>query len=97
MHERILAKGVRDEYLLPAWRFPLMFFLRPVGPSGLNPSVAMQAVAPSSGQFVIYAPIMWQGQPSAESWTAIYRLAYEQLVIAFGPSRFQRALEPSLN
>jgi hypothetical protein len=40
---------------------------------------------------------MWQGQPSAESWTAIYRLAYEQLVIAFGPSRFQRALEPSLN
>jgi hypothetical protein len=89
------VKGVRDEYLLPAWRVSLMFFLRPVGPSGVDLSV--QAVAPGSGQFVICAPLMWQSQPSAESWMAIYRLAYEQLVIAFGPSQFQRALEPSLN
>lgn len=75
-----------------------MFFLRPVGPSGLDPSVAMHAVGVGAGPFVVIcAPIMWQAQPSAESWTAIYRLAYEQLVIAFGPSNFQRALEPSLN
>ena len=74
-----------------------MFFLRPVGPSGLDLSAAMQAVASGPGQFVVCAPIMWQMQTSAESWTAIYRLAYEQLVIAFGPSKFQRTLEPSLN
>jgi hypothetical protein len=74
-----------------------MFFLRPVGLSGLDQSAATGSVAPASGQFVICAPIIWQAQPWAESWTAIYRLAYEQLVIAFGPSKFQRALEPSLN
>jgi len=83
--------------LVPAGRFPLMFFPRPVGPFGLDLSVAMQAVAPGHGQFVICAPIMWQPQVSADSWTAIYRLAYEQLVIALSPSKFQRALEPSLN
>jgi hypothetical protein len=74
-----------------------MFFLRPVGPSGLDQVAAAQAVGPVAGQFLICAPLMWQAQPSAESWTAIYRLAYEQLVIACGPSKFQRALEPSLN
>jgi hypothetical protein len=74
-----------------------MFFLRPVGPSGLDQFAASQAAGPVAGQFVICAPMIWQAQPSAESWAAIYRLAYEQLVIAFGPSRFQRALEPSLN
>jgi hypothetical protein len=97
MQLRILVKGVRDEYLLLARVFPLMFFIRPVGPSGLELSVAMQAVAPGSGPFVICGPIMWQTQPAAETWVAIYRLAYEQLVKAFGPSKFQRALEPSLN
>jgi hypothetical protein len=74
-----------------------MFFLRPVGPSGLDQSVAMQVPAPVFGQFLVCAPMMWQAQSVAESWTAIYRLAYEQLVIASGPSKFQRALEPSLN
>jgi hypothetical protein len=74
-----------------------MFLLRPVGPSGHDQSIAMQVPAQVSGQFLICAPMMWQAQSSAESWTAIYRLAYEQLVIAFGPSKFQRAIEPSLN
>jgi hypothetical protein len=74
-----------------------MFFLRPVGPSGQDQVAASQAVGPVAGQFVICAPFMWQVQPSAETWTAIYRLAYEQLVIALGPSKFQRALQPSLN
>jgi hypothetical protein len=41
--------------------------------------------------------MMWAAAQTAESWQAIYRLAYEQLVTAFAPSPFQRALEPSLN
>jgi hypothetical protein len=76
---------------------PLMFFIRPVGPSGFELSVAMQAGAPGSGPFLMGGPIVWQTQPAAETWVAIYRLAYEQLVNTFGLSKFQRALEPSLN
>jgi hypothetical protein len=73
-----------------------MFFLRPGGPSGLDQSasVPMLGVGPSA---LVCGPLFWPAQQSSESWAAIYRLAYEQLVTAIGPSRFQRALEPSLN
>ena len=74
-----------------------MFFIRPVSQSGLELSVGVQAVASGSAPFVMCGPIIWNAQPSAETWVAIYRLAYEQFVSAFGPSKFQRALEPSLN
>jgi len=74
-----------------------MFFLRPVGPSGLEQSASAQSVALGSTNFLVCAPLFWPAQQSSEGWAAIYRLAYEQLVIAFGPSKFQRAIEPSLN
>jgi hypothetical protein len=76
-----------------------MFFLRPITSSVADQPVAMLAlVNGSSNSFVICPPLVWPAQqPSLESWSAIYRLAYEQLMIAFGPSRFQRAIQPSLN
>jgi hypothetical protein len=75
-----------------------MYFLRPVGLSDLDQSAAISPVAGAMpGPFVICAPLLWQGQSSVDCWTAIYRLAYEQLLIAVRPSQFQRALEPSLN
>jgi hypothetical protein len=74
-----------------------MFILCPVGPSGLEQSASAQAVALGSSGFLVCPPMFWPAQQSSASWAPIYRLAYEQLVIAFGPSRFQRAIEPSLN
>jgi hypothetical protein len=74
-----------------------MFFLSPVALAGPEPSVAMLAVMPVSSGFMVCPPLLWPSQQPVESWSAIYRLAYEQFVIAFGPSRFQRAIEPSLN
>jgi hypothetical protein len=74
-----------------------MFFLRPVGPSGLDPTASTHTQATACSNVVVCPPMMWQAPQTAESWHAIYRLAYEQLVTAFAPSPFQRALEPSLN
>ena len=68
-----------------------MFFIRPVGPSGLDHLPPCSRLRRFPVTFLMFGPMMWQTQPTAESWAAIYRLAYEQLVIAFGPSKFQRA------
>jgi hypothetical protein len=74
-----------------------MFFLRPIALPGPEPSVAMLALVAGPNGFVICPPLQWPAQQPAETWSAIYRLAYEQLIVAFAPSKFQRAIEPSLN
>ena len=74
-----------------------MFFIRPVSQSGLELSVGVQAVASGSAPFVMCGPIIWNAQPSAETWVAIYRLAYEQFASARLALRSFSGLEPSLN
>jgi hypothetical protein len=41
--------------------------------------------------------MFWPPSNPVESWSAIYRLAYQQLMDALAPSPFQRAIEPSMN
>ena len=71
-----------------------MFFLRT---SDLDTPVSGVDGAPVAIGVVVCPPLFWPAANQAESWTAIYRLAYEQLLAAFVPSKFQRALEPSMN
>jgi hypothetical protein len=74
-----------------------MFFQRSNGPAPIDPSDSMHASSAATHPLLVCPPLLWPTQQSAESWQAIYRLAYEQLVMAVAPSPFQRALEPSLN
>jgi hypothetical protein len=74
-----------------------MFFPRSHGPAPFDSSDNMHAISGATQPLLVCPPLLWPVQQSAESWQAIYRLAYEQLVIAIAPSPFQRALEPSLN
>jgi hypothetical protein len=71
-----------------------MYFLRS---SDLDPSASGIHGAPGAIGVVVCSPLFWPAANQAESWSAIYRLAYEQLVAAFSPSKFQRSLEPSMN
>jgi hypothetical protein len=70
-----------------------MFFLPP---SDFNPSTRPGSESVSIGVLVC-PPFFWPTSNQAESWAAIYRLAYEQLMAAFAPSPFQRMIEPSAN
>ncbi len=90
-------KGVGPDFVCyqPGGLFA-MFFLRSSGPAPLGPSDSMQTVSPAS-MMLVCAPLFWPAQPTAENWQAIYRVAYEQFMVAIAPSPFQRALEPSLN
>ncbi len=74
-----------------------MFFLRSNGPANLSPSDSMHAQTGMTPLLLVCPPLLWPAQQSADSWQAIYRLAYEQFVMAIAPSPFQRAIEPSLN
>ena len=73
-----------------------MFFLRTVELDSSLQGVA-GAVGTAPAGIVVCAPLLWPSTNPAESWTAIYRLAYEQGLAAFAPSKFQRALEPCMN
>jgi hypothetical protein len=46
---------------------------------------------------LVCPPMFWPPSNSVESWSAMYRLAYEQIMDALAPSSFQRAIEPSMN
>jgi hypothetical protein len=70
-----------------------MFFLRP---SEFDLSMSLGSEPVSTGVLVC-PPLFWPHSNQAESWSAIYRLAYEQLVAAIAPSAFQRMIEPSAN
>jgi hypothetical protein len=73
-----------------------MFFLHPIDGDSTPQSVCAESVPMTMG--ILVCPLMfWPPASQAASWTAIYRLAYEQLLAAFAPSPFQRALEPSMN
>ncbi len=74
-----------------------MFFLRSNGPAHLDASDSMHTISPAGHQWLVCPPLLWPAQQSAESWQAIYRLAYEQFVTAIAPSAFQRTIEPSVN
>jgi hypothetical protein len=41
--------------------------------------------------------VLWPTAPQAQSWAAIYQLAYDQIATTIAPSLFQRMREPSLN
>jgi hypothetical protein len=74
-----------------------MFFLRPEGSSPNRLAVndgkcAFKPNCTSDG-----APLVGLTQQHAESWQAIYRQAYDQLVRGGAPSAFQRASRPSAN
>jgi hypothetical protein len=73
-----------------------MFFLRPIDVDSSFNSVGAGPEAMGMGVLVC-PPLFWPAMNQSESWTAIYRLAYEQLLAAFAPSKFQRAIEPSMN
>jgi hypothetical protein len=70
-----------------------MFFL---SSSDFNPSTRAGSESASVGVLVC-PPIYWATSHQVESWSAIYRIAYEQLMAAFAPSPFQRMIEPSAN
>jgi hypothetical protein len=74
-----------------------MFFLHRVEPNALDSPGGQHAIMTASTICLVCPPLAWQAQQSAGGWQAIYRLAYEQLIVAFAPSPFQRALEPSVN
>ena len=74
-----------------------MFFLRSPASAHLDASDSMHTNSPAGHQWLVCPPLFWPAHQSAESWQAIYRLAYEQFVTAIAPSAFQRAIEPSLN
>jgi hypothetical protein len=67
----------------------------------LPPSEFVRSMSPGSGSFsggvLVCPPLFWQASNPAEGWSAIYRLAYEQLMAAYAPSPFQRMIEPSAN
>jgi hypothetical protein len=67
----------------------------------LPPSVFDRSVSEGSGPVsigvLVCPPLFWPQTDQAESWSAIYRMAYEQLIAAFAPSPFQRMVEPSAN
>ncbi len=70
-----------------------MFFLPP---SDFDRSTSL-ASGPVSIGVMVCPPLFWPPSNQAETWSAIYRLAYEQLIAAFAPSPFQRMIEPSAN
>jgi hypothetical protein len=70
-----------------------MFFLPP---SNFDQSMSLGSESVSVGVLVC-PPLFWPTSHQAENWSAIYRLAYEQLMAAFAPSPFQRMIEPSAN
>jgi hypothetical protein len=70
-----------------------MLFLRP---SDFNPSMNVWADAVSMNVLVC-PPLLWPSANQAHSWSAIYQLAYEQLIATFALSPFQRMIEPSAN
>jgi hypothetical protein len=74
-----------------------MYFLHPIALASAQPSVALLALVAGPSAVLVCPPLQWPGHQHGENWSAIYRLAYEQLMVAFAPSKFQRALEPSLN
>ena len=74
-----------------------MFFLRASSPAPLDSSDSMHTISAVSPPLFVCPPLLWPAQQTAEGWQAIYRLAYEQFVMAMAPSSFQRAIEPSLN
>jgi hypothetical protein len=70
-----------------------MFFLR--SPNS-NPSMGAWSDSVSMTALVC-PPVFWPAANQADSWSAIYRVAYEQVVATFAPSAFQRMIEPSAN
>ena len=88
--ERIGANSLMQ----PARGALTMFFLRP---SDFDQSMIRGSAAPVPIGILVCPPLFWPPSNQAESWSAIYRLAYEQLVAAFAPSAFQRMIEPSTN
>ena len=70
-----------------------MFFLPP---SNFDRSLNLETESVAVGVLVC-PPLFWPTSHQEESWAAIYRLAYEQLMAAFAPSAFQRMTEPSTN
>jgi hypothetical protein len=70
-----------------------MFFLRP---SNFDQSM-ISGPEPVSIGILVCPPFFWPSSNQAESWSAIYRLAYEQLSASLAPSPFQRMIEPSTN
>jgi hypothetical protein len=73
-----------------------MFFVRPADVDVSVSGVSAVSVAGPMGIFVC-PPLFWPVGNQAEVCTAIYRVAYEQLMAALAPSKFQRAVEPSMN
>jgi hypothetical protein len=68
-----------------------MYFLPPS-----KSDLASSLPSPIVG-IVVCPPMFWPPSNPVESWSAIYRLAYQQLMDALAPSSFQRAIEPSMN
>jgi len=58
---------------------------------------AILAISGHTNGLMVCPMALWPSNPASEGWMAIYQQAYEQVVRAFSPSPFQRALEPSLN
>jgi hypothetical protein len=81
----------------PAREIFSMFFLHPVDKSALRPTDGSHSMSPASSGFLLCSPLLLTAQQSPESWQVIYRQAYEQLLLAFAPSPFQHACEPSAN
>ena len=65
-----------------------MFFLRPIDVDSSFNSVGAGSQTMGMGVLVC-PPLFWPAIDQSESWAAIYRLAYEQLLSAFAPSNFQ--------
>ena len=73
----------------------------PYGPLGdaSIPGFALNSPAsqPASKGVVVCLCMQGNGMPVVESWTAVYRMAFEQARIALHPSPFQQMLTPSWN
>jgi hypothetical protein len=70
-----------------------MFYLRSPN-SNQSMSAGSDAVSTTA---LVCPPGFWPASNQADSWSAIYRVAYEQVVATFAPSAFQRMIEPSAN
>lgn len=68
-----------------------MFLLRP------SDFDLPMCVRPESVAVMVCPALFWPPSNQAQTWSAIYHLAYEQLIAAFAPSPLQRMIEPSAN
>jgi hypothetical protein len=73
----------------------------PYGPFGAASipglTFTLPTIQPAAKGVLVCLCMQGAGMPVVESWTAIYRLAFEQATIALQPSPFQQMLKPSWN